>query len=225
MKLALPIALGAALFVSAAPARAELVFFSSGRTLSVKSHLLDGDSIVLSLRTGGEMVTDRSVVTRIGPDEVPYPESEEMVRLKPDTTYTDRTNSDDSIRLQPDLVPYIEIINRVSAEQGVDAKLVRAVIQVESAYKRNARSPKGAVGLMQLMPATARQYAVTNLYDPESNIQAGIKHLKGLLQRFPVALALAAYNAGEGAVQRFRGVPPYPETRNYVSRILKLAGT
>lgn len=207
MKLALPIALGAALFVSAAPARAELVFFSSGRTLSVKSHLLDGDSIVLSLRTGGEMVTDRSVVTRIGPDEVPYPESEEMVRL------------------QPDLVPYIEIINRVSAEHGVDAKLVRAVIEVESAYKRNARSPKGAVGLMQLMPATARQYAVTNLYDPESNIQAGIKHLKGLLQRFPVALALAAYNAGEGAVQRFRGVPPYPETRNYVSRILKLAGT
>lgn len=228
MKLALPIALGAALFVSAAPARAELVFFSSGRTLSVKSHLLDGDSIVLSLRTGGEMVIGRSVVTRIGPDEVPYPEPEEMVRLKPDTTYTDRTNSDGSGRLQPDLVPYaeiIDIIDRVSAEQGVDAKLVRAVIEVESAYKRNARSPKGAVGLMQLMPATGEKYSVTNLYDPESNIQAGIKHLKGLLQRFPVALALAAYNAGEGAVQRFRGVPPYPETRNYVSRILKLAGT
>lgn len=216
MKLALPIALGAALFVSAVPARAELVFFSSGRTLSVKAHRVDGDSIVLSLRTGGEMVTDRSVVTRIGPDEVPYPEPEPIVSEPVAVS---------GPTVAPAVGPYAEIIDRVSAEQGVDGKLVRAVIQVESAYKRNARSPKGAIGLMQLMPATARQYSVTNLYDPESNIQAGIKHLKGLLQRFPVALALAAYNAGEGAVQRFRGVPPYQETRNYVSRVLKLAGT
>ena len=79
------------------------------------------------------------------------------------------------------------------------------------------------MGLMQLMPATARQYAVADPYDPASNIEAGIKHLKSLLQRLPVALALAAYNAGEAAVQRFHGIPPYPETQNYVSRILQLS--
>jgi soluble lytic murein transglycosylase-like protein len=77
---------------------------------------------------------------------------------------------------------------------------------------------------MQLMPDTARQYGVVDPYDPQSNIEAGIKHLKALLQRFPTALALAAYNAGEAAVQRFRGIPPYPETRAYVASILALAG-
>jgi soluble lytic murein transglycosylase-like protein len=80
------------------------------------------------------------------------------------------------------------------------------------------------MGLMQLMPLTARQYAVANPYDPAANIEAGIKHLKALLQRFPRPLALAAYNAGEAAVLRFGGIPPYAETRNYVSRILKLVG-
>ena len=120
-------------------------------------------------------------------------------------------------------VPYSDIIDRVSAEQNVPAKLVRAVIQVESAYNVRARSPKGAMGLMQLMPATAKQYALADPYDPATNIEAGIKHLKSLLQRLPVSLALAAYNAGEAAVQRFNGIPPYPETRNYVSRILAIA--
>ena len=80
------------------------------------------------------------------------------------------------------------------------------------------------MGLMQLMPATARQYAVRNPYDPAANIEAGIKHLKSLLARFPPALALAAYNAGDAAVERFGGIPPYAETRSYVSRILRLVG-
>ena len=75
----------------------------------------------------------------------------------------------------------------------------------------------------RLLTATARQYAVADPYDPASNIEGGIKHLKSLLQRLPVALALAAYNAGEAAVHRFNGIPPYPETRNYVSRILAIA--
>ena len=124
----------------------------------------------------------------------------------------------------PPSFPYGEIIDTAAAEQGVDAKLVRAVIQVESAYKATARSRKGAMGLMQLMPDTARRYAVVDPYDPASNIEAGIKHLKSLLERFPLASALAAYNAGEAAVARFRGVPPYPETRDYVSRVLALFG-
>ena len=108
---------------------------------------------------------------------------------------------------------------------GVDPMLVRALIQVESSYQPSARSNKGAMGLMQLMPSTARQYKVRNPYDPKANIAAGVKHLKSLLDRFrTVDLALAAYNAGEGAVKKFNGIPPYRETRNYVTRILSLAG-
>jgi soluble lytic murein transglycosylase-like protein len=102
--------------------------------------------------------------------------------------------------------------------------LVRALIQVESNYKARAKSNKGAMGLMQLMPSTAREYNVRNPYDPKANIAAGVKHLKSLIDRFGVEMALAAYNAGEGAVRKFNGIPPYRETRNYVSRILALAG-
>ena len=212
----------------AAPARAELVFFTSGRTLNVKSHRSEGDRLVLTLRNGGEVVCEPSLIMRIAPDEAPYPEPEE-VRLKADPTKAaDATNAGDrntafdrGIRLQPDLEAFID---RVSAREGVDARLVRAVIEVESGYQPRARSPKGAMGLMQLMPAVARQYAVTNPYDPAANIEAGIKHLKSLLARFPQALALAAYNAGDAAVERFGGIPPYAETRNYVARILQIVG-
>jgi len=122
-------------------------------------------------------------------------------------------------------VPYGEIIDQVSAKHHVDARLVRAMISVESGYQERARSRKGAMGLMQIMPETARQYAVADPYDARSNIEAGIKHLKSLMQRLPLSLALAAYNAGEGAVQRYGGVPPYAETRDYVSRILRLLST
>jgi soluble lytic murein transglycosylase-like protein len=196
---------------AAVPARAELAFFTSGRTLSIKAHQVDGDSLVLTLRNGGEIVCEASVIARFAPDEVPYPEPEREPTPPAPVIETAPT------------VPYGAMIDRFSAEQGVDAKLVRAVIQVESAYQEHARSRKGAMGLMQLMPQTARQYAVADPYDPAANIEAGIKHLKSLLERLPKALALAAYNAGEAAVQRYHGIPPYPETQSYVSRILQLA--
>lgn len=201
------------IFFSAAPARAELVFFASGRSLSVKDHRIEGDSLVLTLRSGGQVICDRSAITRIAPDEVPYPEPPAVADPAAGAAPVAQPNQQ-----------YGEIIDKASAAQGVDPHLVRAVIQVESAYHRRARSPKGAMGLMQLMPETAREYGVTDPYDPQSNIEAGIKHLKSLLQRFPKELALAAYNAGEAAVQRFRGIPPYPETRAYVASILALAG-
>lgn len=197
----------------ASTARAELVFFGSGRSFSVKSHRLDGDSIVLNLRNGGEIVCDRSVIVRIEPDEVPYPEPE---------TAPNGGEATDALNEAP--ASYRAIIERIATEQQVDARLVKAVIQVESAYKSRARSRKGAMGLMQLMPETARQYGVADPYDAPSNIEAGIKHLKSLLQRYTPTLALAAYNAGEAAVQRFGGMPPYAETRDYVSRILQLVG-
>jgi soluble lytic murein transglycosylase-like protein len=119
--------------------------------------------------------------------------------------------------------PYADAINRVSAREGIDPRLVRAVIRVESAYQPNARSPKGAMGLMQLMPDTARLYDLVNPYDPVANIEAGVRHLKSLLTRLPVHLALAAYNAGEAAVQRYNGIPPYRETQDYVARVLQVA--
>jgi soluble lytic murein transglycosylase-like protein len=211
VKRALPLAIVAGLLVSAVPAQAELAFFQSGRTLSIKEHHTDGASLVLTLRNGGQIVCEPSVIARFAPDEVPYPEPE-------------RTPEPAPIAVASTEVPYGDIIDKVAAEQGVDVKLVRALIKVESAYQPRARSHKGAMGLMQLMPDTARQYAVVNPYDPASNIEGGVRHLKSLLERLPRHLALAAYNAGEAAVARFHGIPPYPETRAYVSRILELAG-
>jgi soluble lytic murein transglycosylase-like protein len=201
----------------AAPAHAELVTFATGRTMSVRAHRVDGTSLVLSLRGGGEMTVDAALIAAIGPDEVPYPEPEEAAASEPAVV----TVQPEPSLLRPNPI-FDPIIERMAAEKGVDASLVRAVIQVESGYRPRARSTKGAVGLMQVMPATARQYGISNLYDPTSNIRAGVTHLKTLLDRFPLALALAAYNAGEAAVERFAGVPPYPETVSYVSRIQAL---
>jgi soluble lytic murein transglycosylase-like protein len=123
--------------------------------------------------------------------------------------------------LFPDL--YAEEIDRASFDHDVDPALVRAVIHAESAFNPYAVSPKGARGLMQLMPATARWLGVKNSFSPESNIRGGTKYLAQLLKRFRnEAHAIAAYNAGEVPVNRYNGVPPYSETREYVRRVLSL---
>ena len=207
--------------VAAVPASAEIVYLSSGKTLSVKSHRIEGESIILTMRSGGEVTCDRSIIQRIVPDEVPY---EEPTTEAPGATAQATVAPVDPALLQA--TPYGEIIAAMSQAHGVDPMLVRALIQVESNYRPGAKSHKGAMGLMQLMPSTARQYKVRNPYDPTANIGAGVKHLKGLIDRMDGAIdmALAAYNAGEGAVKKFKGIPPYRETRNYVSRILSIAG-
>ena len=124
---------------------------------------------------------------------------------------------------------YDDLIAQHSSLHALSPDFVRAVIQAESAFNPWARSPVGAMGLMQLMPATAVHYQVTNAYDPAQNIRAGVAYLKSLMTRFDdnVSLALAAYNAGPGAVEKYGNtVPPYKETRNYVARITKnAAGT
>ncbi len=213
MRYHLRVAVVAGLCLAVADAAcAELVFFQTGRTLSVKGHREDGQAIVLLLRGGGEVVCQRSLVAQIVPDEVPILDDPVLLPAVAST-----------FQVPPE---YLALIEQAAARHGVDAKLVRAVIQVESAYRAEARSRKGAMGLMQLMPDTARRFSVKNPYDPRANIEGGIAYLRFLLDRFEpdITLALAAYNAGEAAVEKFRGIPPYAETRNYVQAVLKLAG-
>jgi soluble lytic murein transglycosylase-like protein len=115
-------------------------------------------------------------------------------------------------------------IDQSASRHNVDPNLVRAVIKVESNFNPNAVSRKGAIGLMQLMPQTARQLNVANPFDPQQNVDAGVRHLKQLMENYggDVKLTLAAYNAGQGAVARSGGVPRFAETRNYVKRITQL---
>lgn len=114
------------------------------------------------------------------------------------------------------------LVERVAAKHSLDPDLVRAVILFESAGNPEAVSPKGAIGLMQVLPTTAADYGVTRLLDPEENLEAGCRHLARLVGKMEgdLELTLAAYNAGEGAVARFGGVPAYTETRDYVRKIL-----
>jgi soluble lytic murein transglycosylase-like protein len=113
----------------------------------------------------------------------------------------------------------------IARRHGVDATLVDAVITIESRYDPFAVSPRGAMGLMQLMPQTAARFQVANAFDPEQNVDGGVRYLKELLERYSgqVRLALAAYNAGEEAVERHSGIPPYRETVDYVQKVQRLA--
>jgi soluble lytic murein transglycosylase-like protein len=192
-------------------ARAELVFLKTGRSVSVSQVRVEGQRALLQLRNGGEIVCDAAVIDRIAPDEVPYP-------------VAGTTLAGEAAGGIPFAGPFQDLIGSLAALHRVDVALVRAVVATESGYRVGARSRKGALGLMQLLPSTARQYAVANLFDPRANLEAGIRHLRALLDRYELPIALAAYNAGEGAVARYGGIPPFRETREYVARVLRLAG-
>ena len=209
----------------ARPASAELIFFGEDRSMSVAGHRFEGERIIVKLRGGGEMTFDRALVSKIAPDEVPYPEPETMVAeaVAPDVPVL---AAGSPLPVLAEKTSFDQIIENASTQHDVPARLVKAVIQVESGFQARARSSKGAMGLMQLMPKTAKQYqAGRNPYDPVKNIQAGTKYLRQLLDEFELPLALAAYNAGEGAVRRFGGIPPYAETQAYVAKIMALVGT
>lgn len=169
---------------------------------------------VLALAPALPSLAHAEVKTRVLPDgslEV-YNDGPSLVRSRP-------------LQLRP--VPqsaWAEWIRLHAAANGLDPRLVQALMQAESAYNPRAVSNKGAIGLMQLMPATARELSVPDPFNPEQNIRGGVTYLRRMLDLFggQVDLALAAYNAGPGAVQRHRGVPPYAETRQYVQRVLTL---
>ncbi len=204
-------------------ASAEIVFMTSGGTLSVKGHTTEADTITLTLRTGGTVTCDKQLIEKIVPDEVPHPDPVQDVPA-PAAPAAMAAALSRTAQLRDNA--YGDLIASAAETYGVDPVLVQALIQVESNYNPRSRSSKGAMGLMQLMPAVAKEYKVRNAYDPAANIDAGVRKLKSLLESMKgdLSLALAAYNAGEAAVSKFGGVPPYRETRSYVSRILTLAG-
>lgn len=218
-----------ALAFCASEARADIVVLKNGRTMSVKSCRIDGDNATIIMREGGEVVFPAAVVARVDPDEVPYPETGNR---DPATGSADSSNLASSTsrlpapgsRLADEVLasrPYANLISTIAAANNVDARLVHAVIEQESNYEPRARSKKGAKGLMQLMPDTARQYGVRNSYDPKANLEAGVRHLKDLMSRLDLPTALAAYNAGEATIKRYGGLPPFPETQTYVRNILR----
>jgi len=129
------------------------------------------------------------------------------------------------LRILPDTKRWIiDLVDTIAARHNIDPKLVLAIIAVESNFDVGARSPKNAMGLMQLIPDTADRFNIKNAFDAAQNIKGGIKYLRWLLSYYQgnVALAAAAYNSGEKTVDRYRGVPPYPETKKYVQRVMNL---
>jgi soluble lytic murein transglycosylase-like protein len=132
-------------------------------------------------------------------------------------------------RLRPrkNTTEFDALIRKAGRRHGVEFALIKAVIKAESGFDIRALSPAGARGLMQLMPATAAMHGVANIYSPKQNIEGGVRHLRLLLKRYRgnLKLTLAAYNAGEKAVQKYRGIPPYRETRQYVRRVLRYRQT
>ncbi len=147
------------------------------------------------------------------PRHYAHPSSRSLPSQKPDTLSSTDIPSD-----------YIDVINNACDRNGVDPRLVHAIVKVESGFNPYALSRKGAIGLMQLMPQTAIDMNVQNIFNPHENVDGGVRYLRYLIDRYEgnLSLALAAYNAGETAVKKWGTIPPFPETQSYVQRILKL---
>jgi transglycosylase-like protein with SLT domain len=215
-----PAAAVLAVSLGTAPARAELVVFTDGRVVKAAGYEVQGDSLEIRVRGGGSYTVDMGRVERIVEDEVEVSEVEvEEVGGKPEVAY-DLSYKDDRKPLFG--TAYDGIIQAEARKHDVDASFVSAIIRAESNYQSRAVSRKGARGLMQLMPATAKRLAVRRPFDPAANVGGGVRYLKELLERFHhrPELVLAAYNAGERAVSTYGGVPPYRETIGYVKKIL-----
>jgi Transglycosylase SLT domain len=205
---------GAGLAAVPAPAHADLVKLTNGRLVPVESAVFDGDTVLLRFRNGGDVRMPRALVEELLPDEVPFARAAALQALASSPSAKKRQLTPDGLRA---------LVMRIAAKFGVPARLADALVTVESDYDPRAVSSKGAMGLMQIMPAVASLYGVDDPFDPVENLEAGMRHLRSLLDRFADRrVALAAYNAGEAAVSRYGGIPPYRETQDYVRRILAL---
>ena len=215
--------------LGALPARAELVILTDGRFLKVAAYEAGAEQAQLTFETGGRMTLPILRIERVIEDEVvPEPDPPEVVAevATPPTPALIPLRFEESQKV-PD-GPYGQMIYETAKRHSVNPQVVAALIRQESAGNPKARSHKGARGLMQLMPATAQRFGVRkeHLYDPKHNLEAGVRYLSWLLEQFPDDLSkvLAAYNAGENAVLRYGGIPPYRETRNYVRKIYSTLG-
>jgi len=210
------------LAVACAPAAAsaELIVFEDGRVVKAAGYSLHTDELEIVLPGGGSYRVDLSRVERIVDDEVVVASvAVEDLRPTPSAPY-DLSFSEARRPLFG--TAYDAVIEKAAKEENLDASFVSALIRAESNYDSRAVSRKGARGLMQLMPATAKRLSVHRPFDPESNVRGGVRYLRELVDRFGHRpdLVLAAYNAGEGAVETYGGVPPYRETVSYVARIM-----
>jgi soluble lytic murein transglycosylase-like protein len=191
-----------AVLALAGPARAEIALLGNGQTLKLEAHRAEGETVTLALKGGGEVSLAAGDVVGFVPDEV----LDEVVPAA-----------------AADASDLRGLATAAALRHGLAPELVLAVIAVESGFQPAAVSPKGAQGLMQLMPGTARALGVSDALDPAQNVDGGTRYLKQLVaeQQGDLTKALAAYNAGPGAVKRHGGVPPYKETRAYVRRVLR----
>lgn len=199
--------LGIFLLVSlgAAGASAEIAVMTSGKILYVDRFERSDQEVTLFLTGGGEVTVSSDWVANIVPNEI-----------------VDTQGADPS---EVRLLPHLEsVINPAASKYDLDPNLVAAVIWAESSGDPNAVSNKGAQGLMQLMPATARELGVGNVLDPDQNVDGGSHYLRKMLDAHDgdLSLALAAYNAGPEAVRKYGGVPPYRETQNYVGKVIRV---
>jgi hypothetical protein len=205
-------------------ASAAIAVFSDGRTMKIAAYQVDDELVRLKLQSGGEMALPVARLERIVDDEVITPEVvAEVEKIAEEGVFPKRSWRYSENRTPIFRSPFDKTIVEAARHFDVDAALVSAVIKAESDYNPRTVSHKGARGLMQLMPATAARFGVTNSFDPVANIYGGTRYLRWLLKTFDgnADLAVAAYNAGEGNVWKYKGVPPFRETVNYINRIAK----
>lgn len=203
------------------PAGAEIAVFTDGRALRIASFEVAGERVMLGLPSEGRIEVPLERIERIVDDEI-VPEPEVAVAELPGLFPKRSWRFDASARAAgPD--NYLALVFEAAGTHDVDPSLVAAVIRAESNFDPVAVSRKGAQGLMQLMPATAKRFGVSNAFDPSQNIHGGTRYLRLLLDRYDgdPELALAAYNAGEGNVEKYDGVPPFRETVEYIRRIAR----
>jgi soluble lytic murein transglycosylase-like protein len=197
--------------LAAASSAGEYAVLTTGYRLHVDHHENEGENVKLYQRDGGYTQLSASLVMR-------YEQELEDLKAVPAPV---GTPAGPELPAAAKKDPR-ELVDAAAKKNGLPPHFVHSVVAAESAYKPDARSPKGAIGLMQLMPATARTYNV-DPNDPSQNVEAGAAYLRDLLVKYngDARLALAAYNAGPGAVDRYKGVPPYAETQTYIERVLQ----